>query len=343
MSLIRKTTFLTSILFLALLSGTSMAQRKVLVEQFTNSGCPPCAGNTPVVAAYVNSNPSQVLMLAYHTSFPYNDSMYYENALQSNERVSYYNVPSVPNSYVDGNYFSGNLVPTLSGTITTRAADAPRYSINFMNSSLSGSTLTAQVVFQSVDANNQGESLVAMIVATEKDVLKSSYLASPGNNSETVYPWVVRRMLPDENGTTLVNNSLNGVDSVNVSWSVNNFKDLNELRVIAFVQNVLTKEVYQAEISTPQIFTGIFSSPKVDEELFTLFSSAANDFISVHLNKLSNNSTIKVFDQLGQPVYSASVNSFDFQIKTSGYSNGIYFVQLQDGSLTQTKKFSVTR
>ena len=256
---------------------TTFAQRKVLVEQFTNSGCPPCAGNTPVVAAYVNSNLNTVLMLAYHTSFPYFDSMYFVNSFQSNQRVAYYSVGGVPNSRVDGNYFAGNLVPTISTTIPARAAIAPRYAISFSPTNLSNNTVTINATFQSIDAMNQNESLTAMIVVAENNVLKSSYVCCAGANSETEYPWVVRRMLPDENGTPLINKQLNGIDLVNLNWTANNFKDLSEMRIVAFVQNTVAKEVYQAEISTPVIPTAVNEINNNESTMFNVFPTIAQD------------------------------------------------------------------
>lgn len=64
-------------------------------------------------------------------------------------------------------------------------------------------------------------------------------------------------MLPDETGTVLLNTGLNETNEVSLTWTADNFKDLSQLRVVAFVQNTATKEVYQAEISAPEISTGL--------------------------------------------------------------------------------------
>ncbi len=336
--------FINSLLFSCLiLSTTAIAQRKVLIEQFTNSGCPPCASNTPVIASYVNNNLSQVLMLSYHTSFPYLDSMYFENALQSDQRVSYYSVSGVPTSRIDGNYFSGNPLSMLSTLVNNRSSVAPRYSINFVNSSLIGSVISADVVFVSEDASNQTESLKAHIVIAEKDVQKSSYLASPGNNSETEYPWVVRKMLPDANGYPLVNTSLNGNDSIHVNFSTNNIKDLNKLRLIAFVQNNNTKEIFQAEISSPQFLTNINQMKSQYNELFSLYPSEESNSLNIKINTISSNSQFRIFDILGNRLYSENVTSEVFSVPTISYSNGIYLAQVENGYEVQTIKFTINR
>ncbi len=333
-----KKTLLLSANFVLFFIVTAFAQRNVLIEQFTNSGCPPCAGNTPVVAAYVNDNSDHVLMLAYHTSFPYLDSMYYENKVQSDARVAYYNVPSVPRSVVDGNYFSGNLLPTLETTIETRAAIAPRYQINFFTSSLTGNTVTAQIVFESTDLLNENETLLARVVVAEKNVLKSAYASSPGNNSETEYPWVVRHMLPDENGIALVNTFLNGTDTITLSWTADNFKDLNEMRIVAFVQNATTKEIYQSEISTPLTATGV-TEINTSNLGFNLFPSITKDDFTILLNQPAIGLQLRIFNLLGKEIYSLLLENKTLQTIRSGINeSGVYFVQVGRESGVETKK-----
>ena len=326
---------------------TTFAQRKVLVEQFTNSGCPPCAGNTPLVAAYVNSNLNTVLMLSYHTKYPYLDSMYYENSFQADQRVAYYNGGGVPNSIVDGNYFSGNLVPSISTTIPARAAIAPKYAVIFSSNTLNNSTVNVDVIFQSLDAMNQTESLTARVVVAEKNVLKNSYVCCAGANIETEYPWVVRKMLPDENGTTLVNTQLNGVDNVSLSWTANNFKDLTEMRIVAFVQNTVTKEVYQTEISNPINVTAVNEIKHNQDNLFKVFPTIAKDYINFQINKIEDNSQIKIMDVLGNIIYSQNINaSFSGKlqsISTSNFQNGIYIVLLGNETGAETNKIIINK
>lgn len=338
-----KKILLLSANFILFFIATVFAQRNVLIEQFTNSGCPPCAGNTPVVAAYVNDNLDHVLMLAYHTSFPYLDSMYYENKVQSDARVAYYNVPSVPRSVVDGNYFSGNLLPTLETTIETRAAVAPRYKISFISSTLVTNTITAQIVFESTDVLNENETLLARVVVAEKNVLKSDYASSPGANTESEYPWVVRHMLPDENGIALVNTFLNGTDTITLSWTANNFKDLNEMRIVAFAQNTATKEIYQSEISTPSNATSVFEI-NTSGFSFNLFPSIVKDDFTIKLNQPTTNMQLRILNLLGNEIFSLPLESNTLQTIHPGINeSGIYLVQVRNENGVETKKIIISK
>ena len=338
-----KRIFLTSLLFTLAIQFSVLAQRKVLVEQFTNSGCPNCAGNTPVVADYVNDNPDEVLMLSYHVPFPYNDSMYHENSYQSDQRVDYYNVFSVPTSRVDGNYFSGNLVPVLSSTITNRAAIAPRYSISFNSSQLSDKMVSLNISFTSIDAGNAGQPLNAMVVVTEKNVLKSSYAASPGNNSESAYPWVVRRMLPDETGTVLLNTGLNETNEVSLTWTADNFKDLSQLRVVAFVQNTAIKEVYQAEISAPEISTGLATPAEKSDVLFDLFPNITTDNFTIRLYNSNEVTRVNIFDINGRIMYETNTENTSLIVNAGFMPAGVYVVQVSNSTATTSKRLIVSK
>lgn len=337
-----KISILYTVILLAI-SFPTFAQRKVLIEQFTNSGCPPCAGITPVIASYVNANSNDVLMLAYHTSFPYSDSMYFENSFQSNQRVAFYSVAGVSASRVDGNFFTGNLVPTLNTTIPNAGAVAPRYNITFSTSNFNGTTVNASVIFESTDPANTGEPLTAMIVLAEKNVLKSSYVCCAGANTETEYPWVVRRMLPDEIGTTLVNTNLIGTDLVNVTGNTTNIKDYSELRIIAFVQNTATKAVYQAEISTPLNTTGISEIDALSKYLFTIANPVSNNIL-IHFNSLSTIYNVRITDAFGKLIYHQTVkNSADINIDAAKFKSGVCFIQVANDYAIETKRIVISK
>jgi hypothetical protein len=231
----------------------------------------------------------------------------------------------------------------LSTLINNRSAVAPKYSIFFVNSSLIGSTISADVVFVSEDAINQTEPLMAHIVIVEKDVQKSSYLASPGNNNETEYPWVVRKMLPDANGYSLLNTSLSGTDSIHVNFPTSNIKDLSKLRLIAFVQNIDTKEVYQGELSAPLILTNINHMKNNKSELFSIYPISQSNYLNITILNLSGNSQFRILDLLGNKLYSENITSGNFSVPTSSYSNGIYLAQVENGYEVQTIKFTISR
>lgn len=83
------------------------SQRLVLLEEFTQASCGPCASQNPWIHNLLTSNPEKVTSINYHVSWPGYDPMYLHNTEDPSARVSYYGVTGVPHSVLDGNYFSG--------------------------------------------------------------------------------------------------------------------------------------------------------------------------------------------------------------------------------------------
>lgn len=323
-------------------------QRVVLIEQFTNSSCPPCASYSPLVYDHANNNSNICCAVAYHTSFPYsNDSMYWDNTAESDQRVSYYAVSGVPYSIVDGNVYDGPSTVFTSGIssiVGNRAAVAPKYILQSTNFTLNGNLLSGSIKFTSADASNSGENLVAHIVVIEKNVLKSSYSASPGSNSETSYEYVMRKMLPDADGMVLVNTAINGSDSTLINWTLHKIKNIDELRVVAFVQNNTTKEVYQAQLFNPDKITS------VKEEFFTnsfsVFPNPAKDEITISFGTITSIRFIRLYNSLGQVVHSESVNSRAPHIRLiTELPSGMYFIEVEgnDFRFKELKKMVIIR
>ncbi|MES2590978.1 MAG: T9SS type A sorting domain-containing protein [Bacteroidota bacterium] len=332
-----------------LLSALCVAQtRVVLIEQFTNAGCPPCAASSPGVFNYANTHPDDAVVIAYHTSFPYNDSMYFENPTDSDSRVAYYGVPGVPYSIVDGNYYensSNAFLPVIASTVNTRKSAAPRYAMEALSLNLTGNQLTGSFQYTSLNASNTTDSLVTHIVAIEKNVLKSSYSASPGANTENQYGYVMRKMIPDADGTALMNKALNSKGTVSFNIMLSNVKNNNELRLVAFVQNKVTKEVYQSQLYTPQI-----TPLSVHEQTLPLagnlviYPNPAVNNISVSFHEKQFIKSIRFFNQLGELLQYDMLNTnTDLIALELSLQPGIYFVKISNTDNDFFQKIIITK
>ncbi len=335
-----------SFLFILTINCNYAQSRVVLIEQFTNSSCPPCGAVSPSVYAFVNNTP-RVVAIAYHTQFPYNnDSMYFENPVEATQRVNYYSVVGVPNSVLDGNVFNGSsnsFMASASSLVNNRLSVASRYDVMSSGLSLNGNLLSGVFKFTSLNNMNASENLVAQVVVIEKNVLKSSYAAAPGVNVETEYGYVMRKMIPGASGTTLINKTLNGVDSVPLNWTLANIKNKSELRVAAFVQNVVSKEVYQAGIfeiiqtpvgfmeSLPDADNGrVFPNPSSGEFLLAFETVQTIRSLSI----LAPDGSVKFFD--GAPQETRLIN-----VKAS-LMPGIYLLRVETAIGTSVQKLVIS-
>ena len=326
------TSYMKKIIFIGLtsfLTLVSAAQtRVVLIEQFSNSSCGPCGAVSPSVYAFADMNASNTAVVAYHTSFPYyNDSMYFENPTESAQRVSYYSVSSVPYSVLDGNVYNGSTNPFVSAIntqVNNRLSVSPRYSIQALSVNLTGSQLSGSFKFTSTNASNASENLVAHLVIIEKNVLKSAYAASPGNNNETQYGYVMRKMIPNAGGSLLAQTALNAYDTIAFNWTLANIKDKLELRIVAFVQNMATKEIYQAQLfDFPKGPVGL-SENEMDQARLSVYPNPLNGATELVISAPFFISGSRVFDVSGKLVIASEGNL----IHTASLNPGIYFLSV---------------
>lgn len=244
--------FLLSALWCVLLSAQPQ-NRVVLIEQFTNSGCSSCASSTPSVYQFARNNPTQIALIAYHTSFPYLDSMHLENPADAAARTAFYGINGVPHSILDGNQYragSAAFSGQMQGRLNQRVLMSPTYALSLSDLSLRSDSLFVNVVATSLDSLQVAADLKLFVVVVEDLVQKSSYAASPGANSLTSYSFVMRKILPQSGGYSLMNKGLGESDSLTLSWKLQKIKSVSQLRVVVFVQNMTTKEIYQANISS---------------------------------------------------------------------------------------------
>jgi hypothetical protein len=251
----RNTKFMKKVLLLSLLVAmtvglSAQSQRMALLEHFTSASCPPCAAANPNIEAYFNTTSSNVVSIKYQGNFGY-DPMEDHNPVEAAARFSYYNGSGVPNSVIDGTlnahpntYFtSAGASPTMDAQ-SQISSDFDISVFHSLNNAGTGLDVTAVITASGAVAN---ANLVAHVVVVEKLI---SFASAPGSNGEKDFHNVMKKMLPSQNGTDLQDVWANG-NTVVVSevWNLANVYNIGELAVVAFVQDVVTKEVYQAGYS----------------------------------------------------------------------------------------------
>jgi thiol-disulfide isomerase/thioredoxin len=302
--------------------------RIVLLEQFTNSSCPPCATSSPLIYNFADYNPLKTTVVAYHTSFPYpNDSMNFENPTESAARVSFYGISGTPTTVMDGNAYQGSagtFASTIGSRIDNRIMVAERYSIVKNSLVRIGNQLNGQVILTSSWPSNLGENIKVHAIAVEQNVLKSSYLASPGNNSETEYGYVMRKMIPNASGTTLLHTANGQSDTLNFSIPLMHVKNYAELKLVVFVQNTLTKEVYNAALFVPTVaFLGLKNDALTND--IKVFPNPSNGTFKVQ--NIENSDKIEVLELSGKVVFSKEISDDLTEIDTQ-LNSGMYILKV---------------
>lgn len=330
----------------------SAVQRLPLFEGFTSSTCGPCvAGNTNLASVF-GANPNKFTCVKYQMSWPGAGDPYY--TLEGYARRVLYNVSSVPHLMVDGGW-DGN-TSSYSSALLNTAYNEPSFMAITADYAVGGNVVEVNV---SVDPKIAFPAGLKLHIA----VIENETFNNTGSNGETEFHYVMKKMLPDANGTTLSALSpgtpytdmqhyefkgsyrlpANASTPINhaTEHSVENFNNLN---VVVWVQDHNTKMVLQSAFATK--VAGISEKPS-GNGIIELFPNPANDQTSVrYLLNENQNVNVQVYNILGELVYTKnngteSSGIHTTTINTSGISEGLYIVKLTIGNNVYTQKLNI--
>ncbi|MBL7805831.1 MAG: Omp28-related outer membrane protein [Saprospiraceae bacterium] len=230
------------------LSLTAYAQhnRRVMVEEFTNASCGPCAANNPAFNATLAANADFVTPLKYQVWWPGFDPMYNQTKADVDPRVAYYGVSGVPNGIENGVNFG---VPGGYSASDIQAAYNTLTPVTMtLTHSLSADFKTVNVTVNVTSDAALSGNLKLRVAVAEREII---FAAAPGSNGEKEFTNVMRKMLPDADGTATGAFAAGETKTYNFSWQLANYYNLNEVEVVAWLQDDDSKEVWQSEVSEP--------------------------------------------------------------------------------------------
>ncbi|MCX7878018.1 MAG: Omp28-related outer membrane protein [Ignavibacteria bacterium] len=220
--------------------------KKVLVEFFTNAGCNPCIAahnylDQIVAAGGVTINDTSVVIISYHTKYPFIlDSLYRANIEHNQGRADYYGVNYTPQARLNGNINLANFSASDSTAQINFAFNTTRYlnialSNDFSSSSDSGTVPAVITPVNQISATD----LVLHIVITENHV---PYITAPNGIK---YPNdVMRYMITGRDGEAI---SLGSGITVTKRYGIaQNWKE-DDCYLNVFVQSTSSKEIFGVE------------------------------------------------------------------------------------------------
>lgn len=240
------------VVLLAQCLSFGQAQRRVMVESFTQASCVPCAAQNPGFNQLLFNNWDKVILLKYQTSWPGTDPMNDQNPEQVRTRVDYYGVSGVPNVRIDGSLNAGT-----SGSVTISqingAYDDPtplEMELTHVLSRGLDSIYISGVVRNVSDEEFNAANTVLHCAVIEEQI---SFEEPPGSTNEKDFFNVMRRMVPNANGAPMDN--LAAGDSLVFEYAVPLPKYIygyDQLGVAAFVQTNGSRRIHQAAYSEAQ-------------------------------------------------------------------------------------------
>ena len=239
-----------STFFALLATGLTVAygqsQRLVLVDHFTQASCGPCASQNPQLEATLQANSGSVIAVKHQVSWPGSDPMNAHYPAGPEDRRNFYGITGVPNTCLDGSGPGAPNTIVTSTTIGARAAVPSPFTVTPTFSVANG------VISVDVDVTcTQAVSgdLKVFIAVVENEIIFST---PPGSNGETEFFNVLKQYIGGTSGNAVAASwAVNDNATVSGSWTHTNVYDENQLAVIAWVQDMTTKEIHQAGYAPP--------------------------------------------------------------------------------------------
>lgn len=219
--------------------------RRPLFEEFTSSTCAPCAQFNTGFVPWCEDNDTSITLIKYQMNWPGSGDPYF--TAEGGVRQAFYGVGFVPDLYVNGEEVATDM------SAVEAAFDNANQQIGMMKMaathSLNGHIInvTANVLpFTNFNSSN------VYVVVMEKITHNNAR-----TNGETSFHHVMMKMIPSAYGAQ---RNMNDRTPVTVSGIVDlsgtHVEEWNDLIVGIFIQDTLTKEVYQSGYSTENATLG---------------------------------------------------------------------------------------
>ena len=309
--------------------------RNVLLEHFTNSSSPASKSSNVIVNGVVTETGADVINIQYHTNFPGTDQLYLDNPDDASARIIYYGLSRAPYSMIDGGTrkdfssvydFSSAVLD--SSDLIRRSLISPSFDIT-LNTQVDGGVLIINSGIEALE-NLDEANITLYLVVTVKEL----GFVNASSNGERTFMNVFRKMIPDAGGTDLKKSWIKG-DKVQLeekTWTIENVYNASDIEIIAYIQNSITKEVYQAEKSSQNIrVTGIENTHSRAVSQFALFPNPVSDRVTVSFDKVPENGTnIWIYDFTGTilKMYKTGGSQMEYSINDLDFKNGIYLVHI---------------
>ncbi|MBN1159570.1 MAG: cadherin-like domain-containing protein [Bacteroidales bacterium] len=322
--------------------------KRALIEHFTNSSDQESKDANQILNGIVAGNSLNVVDLQYHTSFPGSDPFNEDNPNIPSARLFYYGLSTVPYSILDGgstgqHRFDYVLSDLDEKTVLIQSLIESKFWINTV-STVVGNTLNVNAEISARD------DIPASQITVHLAIVERLISEETGINGETEFYSVVKTLLPNAGGTYFYKPWIKGeYQYVTHSWDIQNVYKLEELRVVTFIQNELTKEVYQASIDTVHVQTGLEDQPSLasDHDGFVVFPDPASTQVQIRLREpLKKNSHFEIINSQGTLIRSEELKSGEVHIAVpvEEYPDGLYLIRvISENRLLGIEKLTISK
>lgn len=338
--------------------------RKVLMEGFSASTCPPCA---PANVAYKNlinglAASARPITLKYQMPFPGTGDPYTTAEITA-RGLEYYQTAGIPDSYIDGDFWNGltgNITAPILANAKNRAALVSfdlKYEIDSVNQ-------TVKIKGSMTPSADLLPGTKLMIAIKEGQTFKNV-----GTNGETSFQEVVKKLINGEEGTEIGGVTAGSTEMIDVtytfngnyrlpangqpaSWinhetehSVEHFSNLKVAAWVEFQRDQYVLNAVEADLAD-------LSSSNVEPTALTAFSVFPNPasletIVDLELSEPLRTRVV-LFDAQGREVREVfagnlSAGAHRLPVQVQDLAAGTYFLHLQSQAGVSIRNIQVVR
>jgi hypothetical protein len=336
-----------------------LGTKRILLEGFSSSTCGPCnPGNANVHNILSGKEAAQFTTIKYQQSYPGTGDPYATSESVS-RHSTFYGITSIPRLEVDGGWDgnSNSFSDVLFDQFAAKPAVLDIEATHVQN-------------YRTIAVNVTVKPYVSIAATSLKlhiAIVENTTTANVKTNGETEFFHVLKKMVPNQNGTTVpplvagTNQTFtksytfpgsyrlptNGQSSNYINLATeNSVEEFSDLSVVVFLQNSATKEIYNANESVGTNL-GIKSNGNI--KVVGLYPNPATTSTIIDFNLTAKEDiTVDIVDVLGKVVKTETklgLESGDHSIvlNTSDLNNGVYFMNLRSNGTISTQRFVVAQ
>ncbi len=211
----------------------------VVIENFTNTGCGPCATFAPVLDQVINERLGDAICIKCHGNYPDKlDPFYLAEQSNLDDRIDFYSINSYPSLIVNGSQTRYTLSTSLLNDMIDGAGETDQdYDI-----SITGS-VSDHVLTVSGDVTARKDVADASTLKLTAVAIEEYYYSSSGySNGEHEMQFVAKRYMPDGKGAAIADSMEKEKPyPFTFSCDLGSFYDESQLGVVAYVQDTVSK------------------------------------------------------------------------------------------------------
>ncbi|WP_462280216.1 PKD domain-containing protein [Salinivirga cyanobacteriivorans] len=316
--------------------------RQVIVESFTNTGSAGSASVNPEFNTLMTQKATDAIDIQYHTSFPGFDELNDQNPSDPSARSTYYGITDVPWAVVNGNIMHTSTTQVINNhqTLDEQALLDPLFKIE-LETIKTENQIEVNADIKSMQELTNYE-LTAQVLIIENEITEVT-----GENGETEFLSVLRKMLPNAGGTNLPQNWDAGqTEQISFSWQLENVYDPEKINAVVFIQDETTQEIYQGATDDSASSQNGIAHKLVsmkEEEGFIVYPNPASAEIMILLkNRLQSTGTLNIYNTTGKLIGQKSVDPgvYKFPMNVNHMKPGLYLIRLiENQRIIDTRRF----